>query len=193
MADANTEATATYEETLRDRHVAIRERVSDLLQDVASLQYLTDKVRKEKRLTEGLLADIGYEERELERLLDHHRKESKARSLGIGVEITAKVLERFGRSQGEMKARGKYANAAPEIKKEPVVPRRGDPEYRELLAALGVRQSVIEAGALQIHFVHMGEFLTELALGSIPPPAQLKSKPVAKVTYRKNPKPKKRK
>tara|TARA_R110002096_G_C14661938_1_gene728403 strand:- start:15857 stop:16414 length:558 start_codon:yes stop_codon:yes gene_type:complete len=170
-----------------DRLQALYERTEELMQEYAALQYSVDCGRGAKDLAEGELTDIGFLEREMERLLDHHRKEAKSRQLGIGKELCLIIMERFGSgSGGELKSRGKLANATPDVKQEPIVPRKGDADYDEIMASLGFPPELARAGAVSIHYNHMAEHLTALAAEGKNAPGRLSKRAVPQVMYRSN-------
>ena len=171
---------------LTARHIAMRERLEELLQEHAALQYAEDQARQSDRMEEGTLADVGFLEREIERLLDHHRKEAKRRQEAIGEQLCLKVMERFQRGDGELKTRGEIANATPDIKQEPIIPSKGDPEYEQIMSHLGVPPELAREGVVSIHFKHMGDYLTELEKSGKNPPSRLRKRAVPRVTYRSN-------
>ncbi len=174
------------EDDFVDRHIVMRERLEELLAEHVVLQYETDQVRKDSLLSEGALADIGYTERELERMLDHHRKESKRRQEAIGETLCDAIMVRFGSGEGELKCRGRIANAAPDVKQEPIVPSKGDEDYDAIMSSLGVPTELMRSGAIAIHFKHMGDHLTALSNAGQNPPGKLLKRAVKRVTYRSN-------
>lgn len=168
------------------RHLAMARLISNLLERQTVLQYETDKAREAGDLAEGDLADIGYFERELEALLDHHRKESKSRQEAIGRGLCEAIMQRFGRGDGELKARGQYGNASPDVKREPIIPKKDDPDYNLIMESLGIPVDLARRGAVQIHYKHMGDLLTEMANNNQNAPGRLSMRAVPKVTYRSN-------
>lgn len=171
---------------LVDRHIELQEMFEGMMRLLTGLQYETDQARDRDELSVGNLADIGYLEREMERLLDHHRKESKSRQLSIGRHLCKELMLRFNAGEGDLKVRGELANATAEVKQEPILPKKGDPEYSEIMRSIGVPEHLAREGAIQIHFVRMGEYLTRLANEGQNAPGRLQKRAVLGVTYRSN-------
>ena len=168
------------------RHLAMARFVADLLERQTVLQYETDQARRAGKLTEGNLADIGYFEREMADLLDHHRKESNSRQESIGEDLCKAIMRRFGTGEGELKARGQYSNASPDVKRQPIIPKRDDPDYDAIMESIGVPADLARRGAVSIHYKHMGDLLTELANNNKNAPGMIAMKAVPRVTYRSN-------
>lgn len=182
-----TDRSTSLGDRLVTRHLATLRLISDLLERHTALQYETDQARREEGvLTEGNLADIGYFERQIENLLDHHRKESKFRHESIGDMLCRDIMRRFAEGKGELKARGKYANASADVKRVPILPKKGDPDYDEIMESMGIPAHLVRSGVLYIHYKHMGDYLTELANNNKNAPGRMASKAVPRVTYRSN-------
>ena len=169
---------------LVDRYIAMRERLQELANEHAALQYNTDLARSRYEIPEEDLVDIGYTERQIEKLFDHHRKESKARQLGIGSELCGLIMERFGNGEGKLRGQGRIASCTPDVKLEPIIPRKGDDDYDAIMNSVGIPAELARTGVVAIHYKNMGDHLTALAAEGKNPPGRLLKRAVPQVEYR---------
>ena len=140
----------------------------------ASLTSLVDEIRKKERsLTDGDLADIGFLLRSAERILDDLKKECKAKKELIGKLLCAKMaMETQSVNDANVSTRvyGALGSASADIKHRCRTPKPGSTEYVELCRAMGVNEEAIKAGIFQPHYVRVGEFITQLAKENRDPP-----------------------
>lgn len=133
------------------------------------------------------LVDIGFSFRETADYLDGMRKEFAKRQELIAVEICKRAIAEFTETGEDVSVyRGQLASAMPRVKKQPMLPKRGTPEYYELCRWLGVREDAIEDELVTFHFVKMTEKLTELIEeGQKPPPGILNTYTAFTTTFRR--------
>jgi len=138
-------------------------------------------------MSESDLVDIGFLNRETAAILDEARKECSARMEIIGRVLAIHIMKRdINSSNPTLKTTGTLATASASPRMIPVMPKKGTPEYCELLMHFGLSKETAESGALVPHWTHMSEVLTERAYTGEPLPAGLlgqKSEP--RVTFRK--------
>lgn len=165
------------------------QRLNTLLEELmhATMDYHVDLDRA-IGLSEADMTDLGYIQRDMERRLDELRKECKARQEGIGRLLCLAIVSRFGRdSSTELIARGVLAIASPDVKKKPIMPKKGTPEYTELLTYFGMTdQRLIDSGSVSLHYMHLSAHITQLAEEGKNPPACLRTETEPRVTYRKS-------
>lgn len=174
------------------------ERVTELLALQSSLEeWITELFEYhytlDKQLTGSVdlpmqdLVDLGFLHRELENRLNEIKKECSARMDKISRIIGGIVIKRTTTDPTlSMTQRGTLASGTPEAKVLAICPKSGSPEYATLLRAMGVKEDVIECGALAPHFVKMSDYVSEkLATGQPAPAGILGTTPMFRVTYRK--------
>jgi|TARA_R100000501_G_C2614974_1_gene108738 hypothetical protein len=145
-----------------------------------------DKFVVERLCEEEELVDLGIIGRDLESLLDELRKEVKARK-----ELVSKVLavaitkDALNNPHSDVRATGTLGTATPDVKVQPILPKRSDAKYADLLKHFGVNEEAINRGLLSVHWVKFGDYLTELTREGKNAPLEIESKAVPTVTFRK--------
>ena len=136
-------------------------------------------------LSEEEMVDVGFLFKRLEEMLDATRKECGHKKEQLGRLLAAVITRRALADSSEPTARGELAVATADVKVRAVVPKRGTPEYEELMKHLGVREDVRHAGVLTPHWLHLSDWLTAAASrGERLPPGITTLRPDATVTYR---------
>lgn len=135
----------------------------------------------------GDMVDIGYLLREMENILDELRKEVKARKELTGKLIAFERVQAFVEDSSiDMTVRGSLASGTPDVKQLPELPKKGTPEYGQLLAYFGATEAQIQQGALKPDFKVIAELCTQRAADGLPnPPGIGKTFPSYETVYRK--------
>lgn len=137
----------------------------------------------ERKLDVGDLADIGYFLRELERHLDEMRKDCKARKELIARLICLHATMKMQEGEDSGRVVGKYASANPDLGYVPVLPKRGTPEYDDLMASIGVPKEAYADGLVTPHWKHVQEWLEERAASGQDVPKGVTTRPDYRATF----------
>jgi hypothetical protein len=131
------------------------------------------------------LVDCGYFMREMRNACDDMRKNCDAKQQVAGRYLAAQAGA-AAMQDIDLKLEGEYATAVPDIIIKPRLPRRGSPEYMELLDWIGVSREVASRNLLNFSFTEMAKIVTErLSRGENPPPGIMATHTDAVVVFRK--------
>lgn len=162
---------------LHDRAVQLHE---DIVGELMVMREPTNKME----VDDGVLVDVGFLLREMERHFDEMRKDVKSRKELIGRLLCLRCIK--GMQSGEkVSLRGELATGSPDLGKVPEIPARGTPQYEELMTFLGVPKEAYENGVVVPHWKHVQELLNELAAQGKDAPPGVGERPDYKMTFTK--------
>ncbi len=135
----------------------------------------------------GELVDLGIVLREVERMHDELRKDAAAHKEVIGKVIAfRKITATMNDEDPDLRVRGDLGSGMPNVRFRTKVPKRGTPEYVAMCKSFGMGQEIIDSGVFQAHYVHMGEYASDLVEAglNLPPGVEL-SAPIYTTTFRR--------
>lgn len=133
------------------------------------------------------LVDMGFFLREFSDKMDELRKETNARLELIGKLIAMRrSMEVMVDDSLSLSIRGEFATGIPEVKRRPITPKPGTPQFRKLMEFLGIDPDAEGASALTFHYTRLGDLITRrIESGHDIPPEIVTSTPVYTTEYRR--------
>lgn len=145
-----------------DKAVALYQQAQDLFHLV--YDFMSSLEHKTKSMDPRVQTDLGYVCRELEQRFDSLRKDCKARKEAINRTIAVRAMQlKLEDDTFEGKFRGCIATGTPDVKNQAATPKRGTPEYHELLKLMGVSEDVAKQNILDFSWKGISDYITELA------------------------------
>lgn len=140
-------------------------------------------------IDEITLVDIGFLEREVSDQMDAARKEANRWKDMASKVLSARLTEEMiadGKTECRT-VRGEFASGSPDVAVMPVMPKKGEPEYAQLLDSLGIEvASDTDPGMVSLSFTRIRDLCTARASEGQDPPAGIKGTfPQYTVTYRR--------
>lgn len=165
---------------------ALHAEAQELYRKIVETHQQMERELKANAIQSVDMVDSGFLHREMEELLEDARKELKRRRDIMGAVLAIRCTEEFATNPtGEYSVKGELATAYPDVQVEPIIPRRGSPEYVALMKFLGLSEEAVEQGLVNIHFNHLKEYLTKMAEEGKNPPGILRTNNRANVTFRR--------
>lgn len=161
----------SYSESERDRMQILADELRSLYMVYHEVSRQIDEQAKSRSLPIEEFVDVGFLFREDANLLDDWRKDATARSelLGKAIAFIQTTKATNDPMSAEDSVRGELATAIIFTKIQPVLPKRGSPEYRLLCKELGVTEEVIDSGLLKLDWKAAGDLSTERVANGKPP------------------------
>ena len=151
------------------------------------LAEISPKVKKRSEATIEELNDIGFLCRELGNLYDEMRKDANAHQDLVGKTIAyIRITETMNDENPDLTVRSNLATGTPKVRARTKTAKRGTPEYEALCRHFGVSEEAAQAGVFSAHYVHMGEYVSDLVEAGQPlPPGIELGLPVYSTTFKR--------
>lgn len=162
MARSNVPKTTENKHVLRMKE--LMQKVFETRNLVLENNYIVTSMEGLQEMKTADMVDIGFLSRELEDLFDSLRKECKARKELFGKIIAVKQTQLVTQDPTlDLNVMGSLAQAKPQSRQIPIVPKAGTQEYIDMMEYFGVKKEFVDVGILEPHYMHMSDYFSKLA------------------------------